>query len=162
ITSVAVYPANLSTIYAGYLPQSLTPLDSPTGGGFKSIDGGETRKTDQGGMPATLFVIACAIYTLTPSTIFVVVSSNNGGGVVKSTDGGHSWNAVNDGLPSNFSGPVAIDPVAPSNIYAGCSEDGCGALFKSTQGGGNWQGASTGLVRIDVSMLTIDPANGIL
>jgi photosystem II stability/assembly factor-like uncharacterized protein len=126
------------------------------------MDGGKTWNAYQEGMPATFSVTALTIDPLTPSTIYAVVSSNKGGGVVKSTDGGQSWNAVNDGLPSNFSGPVAIDPVAPSNIYAGCSQDGCGALFKSTQGGGNWQAASTGLARIDVSMLTIDSANGIV
>jgi photosystem II stability/assembly factor-like uncharacterized protein len=157
ITSVAIDPANSSTIYASYLPQSFTPGESPTGGVFKSMDGGNTWNAYQQGMPATFFVTALTIDPLAPSTIYAVVKSNKGGGVVKSTDGGQSWTAVDDGLPSNFSGPLAIDPGAPSNIYAGCSDDGCGAVFKSTLGGGSWKGAGAGLTRIDASVLTIGP-----
>jgi photosystem II stability/assembly factor-like uncharacterized protein len=102
ITSVAVDPANSSTIYASYLPQSFTAGESPTGGVFKSTDGGKTWNAYQQGMPATFFVTALTIDPLTPSTIYAVVKSNKGGGVVKSTDGGQSWNAGNTVSPATL------------------------------------------------------------
>jgi hypothetical protein len=40
-------------------------------------------------------------------------------GVLRSADGGQSWNALNDGLAWPFAGPIAIDPGATSRIIAG-------------------------------------------
>ena len=161
ITSLAVDPTNSSTLYAGFVPHTFTADgESPTGGVFKSTDGGETWNEFQNGMPATFVVTALTIDPLTPSTIYAVVTSHAGGGVVKSTDGGQSWNTVDEGLPSDFRGPPAIDPVPPSTIYAGSSATGATALFKSTQGGGNWKPVGAGLTGIDARVLAIGPVNG--
>jgi photosystem II stability/assembly factor-like uncharacterized protein len=142
ITSLAVDPANSSTLYAGFVPHSFTPAgESPTGGVFKSTDGGKAWNEYQNGIPATFFVTALTIDPLTPSIIYAVVTSNTGGGVVKTTDGGQTWNTVNEGLPRDFRGSLAVDPVAPSTLYAGSSSIGATALFKST---GRWKLETSG------------------
>ena len=61
------------------------------------------------------------------------------GGVVKSTDGGESWNDASAGLVSFDVRTVAISPVDSSTVYAG----GSGGVFKSTDSGADWNG--TGL-----------------
>ena len=39
------------------------------------------------------------------------------GGVYRSDDGGSSWTAIADGLPSDFGFPLAIDPADPDSAY---------------------------------------------
>ncbi len=39
------------------------------------------------------------------------------GGVYRSDDGGESWTAIGDGLPSDFGFPLALDPSDPDSAY---------------------------------------------
>jgi hypothetical protein len=81
-------------------------------------------------------------------------------GVLKSTDGGGSWSAINNGLPGTLfqSGggvyALAIDPSPPTTIYAATANDG---VFKSTDGGGSRGSINRGLPRI-IDTLVIDPS----
>jgi len=76
-------------------------------------------------------------------TIYI---ATNSGGVWKSVDGGLSWRALTDQLPSLQIGAVAIDPGEPDTIYAGTGNlfDGGGGirkargLYKSLDGGDTW------------------------
>jgi len=73
--------------------------------------------------------------------------------LVKSTDGGATWNEVGAGLPADYwVVALAIDPSAPRRLYAGT--DGVG-VFKSTDAGVTWVG--TGLTDGQVTGLAIDP-----
>jgi photosystem II stability/assembly factor-like uncharacterized protein len=68
------------------------------------------------------------------------------GGVWKSTDGGTSWTALTDHLPTTAIGAVAVDPNNDQIVYAGSGEAnfanhsryGLG-IYKTTDGGNNWQ-----------------------
>ncbi len=77
-----------------------------------------------------------------------------GHGVWRSTDGGSSFSAVNNGLTSLHVSSLAIDPTSPSTIYAGTVEDG---LFKTTNGGASWTPMNTGLGNLDVYSVAVDP-----
>ena len=90
------------------------------------------------------------------------------GGVLKSTDGGASWSAVNVGLPDQISvSTLAIDTQNPGTLYIGTGWDLAyvtpqavsGEIFKSTDGGESWFAASLGLPGDFVSSLLIDPKN---
>lgn len=67
------------------------------------------------------------------------------GGVWRSLDGGQSWTALTDHLPTTAIGALAIDPANENIIYAGSGEAnfanhsryGLG-LYKSTDGGDSW------------------------
>jgi len=64
-------------------------------------------------------------------------SVGGNGGVVKSTDGGKTWSAMNTGLNSTASLAVlslAIDPFNPQVLLAGTN----GGLYKSSDGGTSW------------------------
>src|SRR5207249_4553661 len=105
-----------------------------------------------------------------PTTIFAAGRN----GIHKSTDGGASWNAVNNGLENQdgqfYATALAIDPTNSNIIYtAGPDIDSGGtfkAIYKSTDGGGSWSASNDGL-QVDpndenfwgVSALAIDPGN---
>jgi hypothetical protein len=52
----------------------------------------------------------------TPDTLYAGTEFQ---GVFKSTDGGESWTAINDGLTNLSINALAIDPINPTTIYAG-------------------------------------------
>lgn len=69
-----------------------------------------------------------------PNTL--IVSSNTGSGVVKSTDGGQTWHEISDGIsPMNVFG-LAMDPADKHIMYAGTAN---GRLYKTSNGGAWWE-----------------------
>ncbi|WP_094783075.1 WD40/YVTN/BNR-like repeat-containing protein [Paraburkholderia ribeironis] len=83
------------------------------------------------------------------STIYVATDA---GGVWKTTDGGQSWFAKTDSMPSLVMAAVALDPTNPQNVFAATGNyvDQGGlpnsapqsfyatGLYKSTNGGDSW------------------------
>jgi hypothetical protein len=73
--------------------------------------------------------------------------------MIKSTDGGVSWQSINNGLPeAAFVEHIAIDPSDPSTIYVG----GRNGLFKTIDGGAHW--FSSSLPKTEIRSVTIHPA----
>ncbi|MEW5960334.1 MAG: protein kinase [Chloroflexota bacterium] len=78
--------------------------------------------------------------------------------VLKSTDGGNTWDAKTNGLVSNRSVEVlAVDPTRPDNLYAGVGE----TLVVSSDGGESWSssGYGIGLGVARFNRIVIDPFN---
>ena len=96
-------------------------------------------------------VHALAIDPQTPTTLYAGTDS---GGVFKSTDGGASWSAVNNGLTAAWVLALAIDPQTPTTLYAGTYG---GEVFKSTNGGASWSAVNNDLTAAWVWDLAIDP-----
>jgi len=65
-----------------------------------------------------------------------------GGGVQRSTDGGQTWSAANNGLLNQHIWSIAIDPVTSSVLYVGSNGAG---VFRSDDGGTTWVRSSTGI-----------------
>ena len=97
-------------------------------------------------------VYALAINPLNPSTIYAATDI----GVLRSTDGGASWDATNNGLPSARVTAVALDPSNPSTVYVGTQ-----GVFKSTDGGETWAPAANGIPSssLGVAAIAVDPAH---
>jgi hypothetical protein len=110
---------------------------------------GVNRWTTNG--PQGLPVSAIVISPSAPATLY---AGARGGGVFKSTNGGQSWTAVNDGLTDIFIDALAIDPSEPATLYAG----GSSGLFKSTNGGQSWTTINAGLISPGAGVLAIDPS----
>jgi uncharacterized protein (TIGR03437 family) len=91
-----------------------------------------------------------------PSTVYATARTQ---GIFRSSDGGHTWQSINNGL-SNLtmgrSAPVIIDPTNRQTLYVG-SEGG--GVFKSLDGGDRWFAVNSGLGELAVYGLSMDPRN---
>ncbi len=130
-------PSNHNTLYTG------VQYGTGYAGVYKSTDGGENWGLETASVSAYFSVSALAVDPSSPSTVYAggwdygQVSS---GGVIKSADGGQSWNAVDAGFLNTFVKGVKADPSNPSIIYAGLTGDGrnTSGVGRSTDGGQTW------------------------
>jgi photosystem II stability/assembly factor-like uncharacterized protein len=85
--------------------------------------------------------VTVASLAIDPGNAAVVYVGTGDGRVLKSSDGGTSWNEASVGLSNPPVLGLVIDPRKTTNIYAGTA----GGLFKSADSGGRWQEASSSL-----------------
>ena len=155
VSALTIDPLIPTTLFAG--TGIITAYDydgsylySASGRVFNSTDGGTSWAmsawlTDY--ESAQTLVIGPHIDLQAPVTLFTGTTL----GVLKSTDGGVSWNAA--GLSGVGVLSLVIDPLTPTTLYAGTSS---GGVFKSSDGGASWR--LTGLTGAgDVLTLAIDP-----
>ena len=115
-----------------------------------------------------MIITSLAIDPATPSTLYAAYgnhstgsdcSASSCGGVFKSTDGGETWAAAQDGLSA--AGDVralVIDPRSPSTIYA-VTQAG---VFRSTDAATTWSAFNSGLPSLLVSSVSIDRTGTLL
>jgi photosystem II stability/assembly factor-like uncharacterized protein len=85
-------------------------------------------------------------------TVYV---ATDGGGVLKSSNGGGSWNRTSDGLVESSITELVMDPVDPKILYAGTENSG---LFKTINGGTSWFNPSTSPDTIkSITAIAVDP-----
>jgi photosystem II stability/assembly factor-like uncharacterized protein len=99
---------------------------------------------------STFDLKAIAVDPVTPTTLYV---ATDGGGVIKSTDGGSTWAPINNGLIDLKVTALAIDWFKPSWIYAGTEN---GGVFTSADFGGTWVGPVGGSPITDIRGIVID------
>jgi PKD repeat protein len=150
INFVRFDPVNTSIVYVG----------SPAGGLWKSINGGTswTTTTD------ALSVIGCSDLAIDPtnSNILYLATGDRDAadtysiGILKSTDGGVTWNTtgltwtVNQGRTIS---KLLIHPTNPSILIAGTSN----GIYRSTNGGANWTQVATAGGIMDLEYKPGDP-----
>jgi tetratricopeptide (TPR) repeat protein/photosystem II stability/assembly factor-like uncharacterized protein len=136
IYALTLHPGDNQRIYAG-TDRSL----------LMSANGGRDWLLRDGGLKhprIELKISALAIDSRNPDTVYAGTgfrSNYDGHGIYKSTDGGLSWDPINNGLPVDdmylggyYVQAIAIDPYDSQTIYAG----GFSGLYKSTDGGASW------------------------
>lgn len=151
--ALAMDPHRPSTIYAGGGDNDF-PLQ-------RSTDGGRTWQGVE--LPAghCCIVFAIAFDPQTPDTIYL----SAGIGVLKSDDGGVSWQEISGTAARLRFAAFVVDPVASTTLYAlvEAEPSGDGAVYKSTDAGRTWQ--RTGLGQLDfreLRALAIDGTGGAL
>jgi len=157
VSALAIAPSSPATLYVG----------SYDSGVFRSTNGGASWTAISNGLPG--HATALAVDSSNPATVYAGiggagVAGGSGDGVYKSTDGGASWNAVNNGIAASPRGvhALAIAPSDPSVLYMATGGGGEGltaAIYSSTNAGADWT-ASTGLpANAPTNVLAIDPSN---
>ncbi len=154
INCVAFRPGDNNTYYAG----------TPSGGLWKTTDNGSswTALTDDNAVLGVSDAVVAAGTTTATDTIYIATGDRDGGsmwslgsgnfsdnnsiGVLKSVDGGTTWNTT--GLSFNASDKKSIyrllmDPGNHNVLYAATSD----GLYKTTDGGTNWSLISAYLLR---------------
>ena len=83
-----------------------------------------------------------------------LIYQQNHHGTYRSTDGGRSWSAITEGLPSTFGFPIAVHPHDPATIWVvpmngdmqgRYPPDACAKVWKSTNSGETWTAMTDGL-----------------
>lgn len=94
-----------------------------------------------------------------PNTIYVGCDV---GGIYRSTDGGETFEIINNDLQNYVVLTIAIHPEVPTTVFLGTA----GGLYKSTDGGDHWDWKHDGFPAIDqwgfsapITTLVIDPIN---
>ena len=87
------------------------------------------------------------------------------GGVLKSTDGGSTWRAISDAVPSLSVGDLAMDPINHNIVYLGTGESNASGdsyagtgLYRSTDAGASWSFLGLENSR-HIGRIAIDPIN---
>lgn len=145
---LSVAPSNASVVYA---LASIQYYDHGTL--LKSVDGGDTWAkfdSDVDGRGACL-----AVDPYDSEKLYVGSWYR---GVYRSTDGGSTWQAINNGLPTIYAPfrAIAIDPTNTQHIYVGVENQ----VYRSTNGGDSWSQLG-GTLDTDgqVNRIAIDPTN---
>lgn len=137
VNAIAVDPEEPRTLYAGMRSAGYDPC----GGVSKSTDGGLSWSA---GNFSALPVYSLAIDPAAHQTIYAGTA-----GVVnllKSTDGGRSWQRPRPGYFGLLTSALVIDPKETGTIYAVVGDYlTTQHVFKSTDGGNNWQRSEGGL-----------------
>ncbi|HEU4768614.1 MAG TPA: SBBP repeat-containing protein, partial [Pyrinomonadaceae bacterium] len=124
---------------------------------FKSMDGGANWSNDNYGLVLSIngAVNTLAVHPTLPSTLY----AGTGSGVFKSTNGGRTRTAMNNGLLDTRVSVLVIDPQTPSTLYVTTGNFGSPnqGIYKSTDGGGSWNLRKNGIVNTQVISLAIDP-----
>jgi len=145
IGALIIDPQNPAILYAGIL-------------GFLGFDDvGRVYKSSNGGITWSLtnffsFFGVTALAIGPPATVY---AGTEGGGVLKSTDGGVSWNDSSTGLEDFDIFALAVNPRTPAILYVATGSQG---VFKSTNSAAGWSRSSVGLPSDTFTALAIDPS----
>jgi photosystem II stability/assembly factor-like uncharacterized protein len=113
VFSIAIDPKNPDTLYIGLSWKEAN--NTYRGGLFKRTEGGTSWKQLSLGLPEGTYFGPLAIDPRNAGTVYVGTET----GVMRSTDGGENWSAVNSGLAGISVTSLTIDSQDPNTVYAG-------------------------------------------
>ena len=174
---ISVQPGNSQVVYAAAELSSWAwagkevmgrEFDRTQGVVYKSTDGGENWKVVWRGDNLARYVlidprntdviyISTGIFDREAANSDHTTDTPGGVGVLKSTDGGQSWQQVNNGITNLYVGTLFMHPENPDTLLAGSSNnafpEGSG-VFLTTDGGANWQRVmADGVQSVEFSIL---------
>ncbi|MFC1793299.1 WD40/YVTN/BNR-like repeat-containing protein [Planctomycetota bacterium] len=153
-SSDIVYAAAEISSYAwSNQPQQGREFDKTKGVVYKTIDGGENWTAVWRGDNLARYIwidpgnsdvlyISTGIFDREAANSDHTANKPGGEGVIKSTDGGQTWQQVNNGLRNLYVGTLFMHPENPDILLAGTGNnaypDG-GGIYITTNGGTSWQ-----------------------
>ncbi len=144
INIIRIHPIDDNILFAG----------ASTGGVWKSTDRGESWKVCKFTDVMSIGISDIAIAPSNPSTIYVATGDKNGAfqsrafsvGILKSTDGGESWDftsAFTQIASQSIFAKILVNKSNPNIVYSGTSS----GFYISTDGGTNWAKKADGYFR---------------
>lgn len=145
IGGLAIDPSNSNIYVAGHddntFSNSVVMKSSDSGTTWSIIGQASNGFPLAGGVRSAMIIDPSS-----PVNSRAIYAAKYGQGVYKTTDGGQSWSAVNNGLPTNLNfDALAISPTDSQTLYLGSREVGqsngvanYGGIFKTTSGGSSW------------------------
>lgn len=151
-------PSDAQVVYAGtagFISCGAFGFEYPAHGIFVSGDGGSTLIAANDANTQDAAIAQLAIHPQDPLTVFAA-SSNKG--LLKTSDGGKTWQTVAAELFKGKSATaVRFSPADPNLIFAGRFS---GGLLRSEDGGNSWKSSASGLnPEATVVDLVFDPTN---
>ena len=147
VTSLVVDPRSPTTVYAGRNSRWADGM-SYHQAVYKTTNGGRTwRALDLRGEPVAI----------TPTAVYAAAGGPRGTArLVRSTDGGRSWQPADSGLPSTYVWGLAFDPSTPATLYAAMGRRG---VFESNDGGTRWRAVGIPARYGEVTAIALDPSH---
>jgi photosystem II stability/assembly factor-like uncharacterized protein len=125
---------------------------------FVSADRGNSWELQGGGRDLTKggsdVLYAIAVSRSNPNVIY---TGSALGRVMRTDDGGRTWQDVTAGLPDRVIRSITVDPANPAVAYVTCSGFGTGHVFKTVDSGQVWTDVSGTLPDLPVRAFLIDP-----
>lgn len=120
-------------------------------------------KSDDGGENWSNLVSTCNTFVsieidpINPDIIYVGDVYN---GILKSTDGGITWNYSNNGLTYSLMETITLNPTDPNILYVGgTGGDHDGGFYKSADGGQNWVALNQDFTCKEIQAIAVNPVN---
>jgi photosystem II stability/assembly factor-like uncharacterized protein len=143
ISAIAVAPGDPKVVYAG-----------SNGGGLWMTENGASSPPSWSTSPVQQgYVSSIAVDPSEPHTAYATVGSFDVPHVLKTTDGGASWDDVGADLPNVPASSVAINPLDPDMVFVGTDA----GAFESHNGGATWLPANGDLASTIVQDLVFRP-----
>ncbi len=156
--AITFAPSSPTTVYAGSAAFFSAGTFSNTieaAGVYVSLNGGATwgEANDSNSQDANVAALAVAYDD--PQRVYAATCTH---GMLKSTNGGSSWSAINQGLPGSppTTLSVAVHPQDHDVVYVGIEG---GGLHRSVDGGQSWEHLASGIeANAFLSDIVFDPA----
>lgn len=116
---------------------------------YRSADGGRTWEAIDG-IPKTEERANITSIAVDPTDPQVMYATGHGVGMVKSTDGGQTWNSASSGLGGMSTEGFAIDARDPNTLYVWVLGTG---LYRSKDAGGSWHRVDDGPKKLEIRTL---------
>lgn len=132
-----------------------SPYSGFGGGLFKSVDAGEHWIALDAPPLNGPSVSAVAVDPCDSARIYAATADyENSSALLKSEDGGTTWQSANLGFAFRAISTIIVDPRNRNTLYVG---SGAG-VFKSTDAGAHWDSIVSGITNTSVHAVAVDPA----
>jgi photosystem II stability/assembly factor-like uncharacterized protein len=124
---------------------------------YVGANGGLLKGSAQGSSWSAAQGVSALVSSITIASPSVIYAATRGQGVLRSSDGGATFQPVNSGLTATDFVSIARDP--SGNLYAGAS--GIAGVFKTDSTASNWSPMNTGLPQSGVDSLVADSSGSV-
>jgi len=148
-------PSDTKTLYAGssaFFSAGVFDDLLPAAGVYVSRDGGTTWNPASDALSQNSNIIDICVDPCDPQAVYAATGTN---GLLKSSDAGGSWAAMNVATPTTAALSVAVHPGNSKIVFVGLAHSG---LYRSDDSGTTWQPSMNGMApEAHITDILFDP-----